>query len=191
MTEGFTDLLFPKTLYIKDNAYTGDLYKVSHAFINKYGTHYGGNFNQYHIHTQHDHYDQLHIEPEFQDLCQVILHHAKFYAKKLGYSQPLKFLNMWVNKSHEGDYFFPHTHPGSLISGVFYVRAPPESKIQFMNEDTFHYNHLRTLNEYNKHLAVFDCFPGRLLLFRSDFVHGNTSQPPGEKISISFNIIMI
>ena len=42
--------------------------------------------------------------------------------------------------------------------------------------------------ELGKLVEQIDCVPGRLVLFKSDLMHGNGSQADGEKIVISFNL---
>jgi uncharacterized protein (TIGR02466 family) len=95
---------------------------------------------------------------------------------------------MWSNVSGKGGYNFPHTHPGSILSGAYYINTIPENKLVFFddyinvemptNVDTSTYDHI-----------AYDCIPGRLVMFRSDLAHGNPpQQDDGEKIVISFNI---
>lgn len=137
----------------------------------------------------------LHKDETFKPLVDEIMAALMDYACFIGYSPEMVFHlnigNMWANVSERGGYNFPHTHPGSLISGAFYINAIPENKIVFfdnylnvelpMNVDMDTYDHV-----------TYDCVPGRLVMFRSDIPHGNPPQQgDGEKIIISFNIARV
>ena len=85
--------------------------------------------------------------------------------------------------------YFPHTHPGSIISGAYYIKTAPDNAIAFYDK-----YEVITLPEedtiYNGSPITYKCLPGRLLLFKSDFIHGNPGQESiGEKIVISFNMV--
>jgi len=133
----------------------------------------------------------LHKNPDFKDLADVILEHAKGFASRLGHGSNrvdrLEIGTMWTNISYQGDFIFPHIHPDSFLSGVYYIKKFPGSKITFFDN----YNMLPTSDEFNDlsyEYCHYDCEPGRLLLWKSDFLHGNGRQTEGEKIAISFNI---
>ena len=44
------------------------------------------------------------------------------------------------------------------------------------------------VTELGKTFEEIDCIPSRLVLFKSDLMHGNGAQEDGEKIVISFNL---
>ena len=136
-----------------------------------------------------------HKEPEFKELSEAILKNVKNFMTALEYPEKFinecKFNNMWTNISQENDFVFPHHHmtfDKCIISGVFYVKSPPEAKIWFYKNHqiptikSHKYNHM-TFEEY-----YFESEQNRLILFTSDFMHGNKAQPKGEKIAISFNV---
>jgi hypothetical protein len=97
---------------------------------------------------------------------------------------------MWINVSNEGDFNFPHVHGDSLISGAFYVLSTTGSTIRFFNDITNTMPKPKKPNELSFDYSDFECVENRLILFRSDFLHGNARQPAGEKIVVSFNIGM-
>ena len=126
---------------------------------------------------------------EFDPLWDTILDHGKFFAQALGYANfTLSMTNCWANISRQGDYLFPHKHPGSLISGAFYIKASNTDQILFQPDETVFL--VPNNPNYMTHNRVnYNCIPGRLLLFRSDTLHGVTRQEsPEEKIVVSFNL---
>jgi uncharacterized protein (TIGR02466 family) len=131
---------------------------------------------------------------EFSFFKEKILEAVNAFAEALGYTEQqrktMKFINMWANESHEGDFNFPHVHSGSQFSGAFYLMAPTDAKITFFNDITNTLVEPINYNELSYNWVKYDCIPNSLLLFKSDFLHGNEYQPPGRKIVISFNISM-
>jgi uncharacterized protein (TIGR02466 family) len=136
----------------------------------------------------------LHKEPVFSDFVDGLMGHFSYYMTELGLEHLVgscEIQNMWFNISRreEGAYNFPHVHRESLISGVYYVKSSELDKIIFYDDITSTYpeskNFYKTLNKSTKEIA---CVPGRLLMFKSDFVHSNLQQESEEKIAISFNI---
>lgn len=132
----------------------------------------------------------------FAPLITEIKDTAFEFAMFLGYGPERAFMmeitNLWFNFSDEHDYNWPHIHPGSIISGAYYVENEVDT-----NSLTFfdHYSSLEyPINDQHNHWwssdrTSFDCKKGRLLMFKSDFMHGNTPQVgKGQKITISFNI---
>jgi uncharacterized protein (TIGR02466 family) len=145
------------------------------------------------VKSTHKTYDKLHQEPVFAEFVDEIYKTSTGYLKTLGYSdsfiQKLTIGNMWSNISHANDYIFPHVHKASVLSGAFYVKSYTGSKIIFFNN----INDSSTPvpdneNQLSYETCKYDCNPGRLLIFKSDFLHGTPLQTEGEKIVISFNI---
>jgi uncharacterized protein (TIGR02466 family) len=136
--------------------------------------------------------NQLHLSPDFTDLTDEIYGHARYFLAKMGYDDntisKIKMNNMWANVSHVNDYLFPHVHANSFIAGAFYVKSFEGSKIKFFNNLTNMLPRPSRFNRMNVDYCEYDCNPGRLVLFKSDTLHGTTRQLGDEKIVISFNI---
>jgi len=129
----------------------------------------------------------------FNDLKSSILFHSNQYLEMLGYDIPIKIETMWANLSKKGDYLFPHNHPNSLLSGAFYVSANNEKDvIKFYNNinDMFPTVANDKFNQFNYQTCTHQCIPGKLIIFRSDFVHGCPALEGDEKIVVSFNIAL-
>ena len=131
----------------------------------------------------------------FSEFILEIEKQANNFAKEIEINQSLKLSNLWININGYKDFNLRHTHENSIISGVFYVKAPDKSsKITF-----YHPASKLMVREWNINLkrnnytsSVWSITPqkGRLLLFPSWLEHEvspNLSQE--SRISISFNIV--
>lgn len=114
--------------------------------------------------------------------------------------------NVWCNINGYRDYNWAHIHPGSPLSGVFYVKVPDDHKAQIQ----FNRDHLFELSDFNKLigslndkensnkdpslLTTWSIYPtaGQLILFPGHLEHmvyPNNSQE--DRISIAFNTELI
>lgn len=136
--------------------------------------------------------NQLHTLAAFQDIAWTVMDHAAVFLRELGYIDEFidncRIANMWANISGPGHYIFPHVHSNSVLSGAYYVKKSPGAKLRFYSNLTSMVAKPQIYNMLNYEYCDYDCEPGRLLLFRSDFLHGTQAQTEGEKIVISFNI---
>ena len=131
----------------------------------------------------------------FSEFILEIEKQANNFAKEIEINQSLKLSNLWININGYKDFNLRHTHENSIISGVFYVKAPDKSsKITFyhpafklmVREWNINLKH----NNYTSSVWSFTPQKGRLLLFPSWSEHEvspNLSQE--SRISISFNIV--
>jgi uncharacterized protein (TIGR02466 family) len=180
---------FPKSILIEDDLCVEHLSAFENAIKELFEEkgHFRGGMQ--HVNTLHSVYPHLQNHTEFKPLVDVIHEQSKFYLQQLGYTSAEFYIsNMWANISYKGDYLFPHNHGGSILSGAFYIKSDVLNKIKFFNmpDDMFPTPH--KYNDLNYKYCEYDCLPGRLLLFKSDFMHGTESQPTDEKIVVSFNI---
>ena len=117
------------------------------------------------------------------------------YTKNISQSeQRLVITQCWANKNPPGSKHHEHTHPNSILSGVFYLRQdktlPP---IQFsksiqhvMKLDPKKYNNL------NSETFLLPCVDGELLLFPSNLKHSVPTNIGKEaRISLSFNTFSV
>lgn len=92
----------------------------------------------------------------------------------------------WANVSRDGDFNKPHTHPGVIWSGVFYVdpgerdpEPPDNGNIEFMDPRPANLHGLK---------RVIRPVAGQVVVFPSWLVHYvNPFRGRGERISIAFN----
>lgn len=101
--------------------------------------------------------------------------------------------NLWFNVNPPGTYNIIHTHPRSLISGVFYIDVPADNmgNIRFYRDDAAEYyitDDIRTENSFTSLAVEYAPKNGVLLLFPSWLKHsvqGNMSTE--NRVSMSFN----
>ncbi len=137
-----------------------------------------------------------------KELKDIIMRHAYAVCDEWSFKDySLKMTNLWINVNKKGNYNIVHTHPGSVLSGVYYVDLPKccHGPITFLKP--FEQIHLKEAwgcnanfnrahhNDYND--DELDHYPEEddLLFFPSWLmhrVHQNSSDE--DRISISFNI---
>lgn len=140
-------------------------------------------------------------EPECSKLGNHILDIVPQFGKTLGLDyDSYKFSQSWLSYKHPGQHHTMHTHPNSLISGVFYFGEPVEKTpavkfhkpIMGMNVSYIAPKTLADKREskygWNEFSVEFS--PGLLLLFPS---HLNHSVPLNKtdttRCSLAFNIV--
>ena len=138
-------------------------------------------------------------EPSLSELSDYILKQTTEYGSQaLGYSyKEYKFSQSWISHKHPGEEHLLHTHPNSLISGIFYydqiekniphviLHKPPFN-------DTTRPQYAPNLNEYSYQTFSITPSPGLLVLFPSELEH---SVPKNEtnlvRKSLAFNIVPV
>lgn len=99
------------------------------------------------------------------------------------------FANFWCNVNEFQNFNLPHTHPGTVLSGVFYLRTPPNSgKIIFCRQDPQEHYIPQTYNEYTFKTFFIEPSVGDLIFFPSyltHYVEQNFSNLP--RISLAFD----
>ena len=106
----------------------------------------------------------------------------------------------WININQKGNLNQMHTHPGCILSGVYYIKTPKDcGDIQFIHpaqdmmtrdwSNSIGYDWYLDHNQYNSELWWLPSEEGRLYVFPpwiKHLVQPNMSDE--ERISISFNI---
>jgi uncharacterized protein (TIGR02466 family) len=179
---------FPKTIFLLDNFHKNNLKlykKILYDFKDK--THRTEFQN---IQTSHSK-QSLHQNDKFKFLFKDILNYSLLFLNEIGYTKDVtsnfKITNSWFNIGKKGDFLHKHIHPGSILSGAFYINCIKKDKISFHKvEDVLLLP--KTFNDLSFEYVQYQCIPGRLLLFPSNIPHSTNSQIGKEKITISFNI---
>lgn len=140
-------------------------------------------------------------EPEAIDLKSYILDLATQYGKLLGYDyESYRFGQSWVSYKHPGQHHTMHSHPNSLISGVFYFGEPTDKTpaIKFHKlEGGFNVSYLspklvkdkRELKYSQKEFSI-EFTPGLLLLFPSYLHHSvPLNKTDKTRCSLAFNVV--
>lgn len=182
---------FPKPIFRAKDILTEELPVFEEKIKNLVAEQFGGKREDLVAVMDWQTISTLHEDPSFKELTEEILLHSKIFLKELGYLHrinTIRIKEMWANINVEGDFLFPHVHPDSLISGVFYIKTYPGSKINFFDNLASMAPQPDIRNDLNWDLCSYECNPGEMLMWKSDFVHGTRKQPTGEKIAISFNL---
>lgn len=129
-------------------------------------------------------------------LKEIILNNTINYKKSLGLKTESDLLNLWINVNDFKDFNTSHTHPGGIISGVFYVSCTDKcGNIVFENsaKDMIESAWSSKVNIYNQNTSPkwrIKPSNNKLLLFPSflsHYVEPNLSKD--KRISISFNML--
>ena len=182
---------FPKLIYVVDgvcNDRIPSYEKEIKKSINKTKRTATLNVNSSHLINR-----SLQKNKIFFDLTTRIEYHARMFLGNLGYdieyTKTCCVVNMWYNISNKNDFLFPHAHPGSILAGAYYVKTSEENNIIFYDDMTIPYEPPSKITPLSMTTCNYSCVSGRLLLFRSNFLHSTPIQiDEGEKIVISFNI---
>ena len=112
----------------------------------------------------------------------------------------LKICNYWININGKGAYNVGHVHPGSHLSGVYYVKCPKDSGV-IVFENPYNFIAFNELDSYNEEFRqrnaqygtmYIEPKDGLLLIFPAHLRHAvpeNNSDE--ERISIAFNLNVI
>lgn len=95
----------------------------------------------------------------------------------------------WLNRTKPGQYHHQHTHPNSVVSGVFYFQThDQQDTIKFEKSYSQWLVESHSQNPFNIENLLVLIKPGQLLLFPSSLIHSvpvNNGQK--DRISLSFN----
>jgi len=139
------------------------------------------------------------IHKQLNPLFTEIQKHITKFNKTLDLNGKNKLGNLWVNINGYRDSNRVHNHPGSIISGVYYIQTPKNcGDITFINPVEDHLGYIdksetidttKNYNPYNSTEWWLPSLVGRLYLFPSWLKHYVTSNlnKKEKRISISFN----
>lgn len=171
---GRIETWFPKSIYVYEDFSLDLIPELERSILET-------NINsqrdtQLYVDSTHKINREIHQLAPYKILSERILTEIKTFARALGYSKSvadLSFISsMWYNTSDKGDFIFPHNHAGGFISGAYYVSSVPENEIIFYDNLNDVYQPACEQNQLSYQTASYKCKPGRLLLWRSNFVHG-------------------
>ena len=150
-----------------------------------------------HVYTTIRSQINLFDRPAFKKLGAVIMAESAAFAKSYGLDidrYPLRLNECWVNVYGQGDAQDVHVHRNSVLSGIYYVAAPPES-----GELLFHSPMSEVMleppttdaNLFNVPVRNVAPSAGTMILFRSWLRHSvKPTKGKEERISVAFNLTM-
>jgi len=148
------------------------------------------NMNGWHSQTN------MQEKPEYKALVDLLFSaQAHIYKEELLDNEP-HLGNMWANINPPGGFNRPHTHPNSLWSGVYYVKAPKNSghlKIEDPKPSSLISRPRRKEGQLQTYLwneVHFEPVAGRLIMFPAWLNHCvDPNQSNDIRISVSFNFL--
>lgn len=140
-------------------------------------------------------------EPQCLDIKNYILHQVDIFANQLGFDYTgYRFGQSWLSYKHPGQHHTMHTHPNSLISGVFYfgegTQETPAIRFHKMGVGT----NVSTLMpklvddkrqvKYSQATFNVEFTPGLMVLFPS-YLHHSVPINKSDKVrcSLAFNVV--
>ena len=130
-------------------------------------------------------------EPELQEVAEFVNVMLQFYVKNvMECTDTLVVTQSWANMTKKGERHHEHSHPNSIISGVFYLQnnknLPP---IQFRKKSNHSFDlKVEKHNNFNSATYLLPADSGELLLFPSTLPHSVLDNESDEdRISIAFN----
>lgn len=140
-------------------------------------------------------------EPECLDLRNYILQQVNNYSKTVGYDyDSYRFGQSWLSYKQPGQHHTMHTHPNSLISGVFYfgegTQETPAIRFHKMGVGTNVPTIMPKLVDdkreikYSQSTFNIEFTPGLLVLFPS-YLHHSVPINKSDKVrcSLAFNVV--
>jgi len=139
--------------------------------------------------------EDLTTDKKTKPLMDEIIVKTNEYAKIYNFKKPLKLWNFWININSTGSRNMMHVHPGSPVSGVFYIEAPEGSGVLSFTrgEDLLQYHFENVCKQPNN--LISDKFfmkpkTNSLVLFPGYLKHEvETNFTKYDRISLSFNTI--
>jgi len=141
---------------------------------------------------------QLDKHPSLKDLFVSIQEHCSIYTKQIDINASNTIDNIWVNINGYKDMNMIHTHPNTMVSGVYYVQTPKDcGNIHFRHPafDQLIYDWSpEKVNNFNEYNSIEWWMPSKesvLYLFPSwlqHYVKPNLNKKE-KRISISFNLL--
>jgi|TARA_R110001592_G_scaffold58814_5_gene178150 uncharacterized protein (TIGR02466 family) len=142
----------------------------------------------------------VYILDKYTELKKTIEQHIHCYVTKHMmikdiYTWPI--LNSWVNRHVKGDFAHKHFHCHSLISGIYYLKAPTDGGMPMFHKPDGWSNLLGTIfnfelsgdNGVNKLIYKINVKDGDLILFPSHLFHSvEESKTDEERYSLAFNV---
>jgi len=186
---------FPTIIYIKDLPNPEQLNSYLEKHIIEWSNQDKGvsktNVNGWHSTT--DMNQKTKYEPLIQELFkmqnEIIEEEHLDIEPKLG--------NMWANINPPGGYNQSHLHPNSLFSGVYYVKAPPNSGRLYLMDARPGVQQCMPSRKKVKlprelwREIYYDPIPGRMIIFPSWMWHKVEPNKSNDiRISVSFNFIL-
>ena len=107
---------------------------------------------------------------------------------------PLEITGCWANINPRGSSHRAHVHPNNFLSGVYYLKVPPDSGMITFNDPRPQVTQISprvaTSNPLNANTQSVPVHEGRMVLFPAWMPHAVPPNPNEDvRISVSFNLM--
>lgn len=140
--------------------------------------------------------DDLHLRPEFDPFLRVMADRVGDAVRAMAWDLSRltpAVIGCWavVNPKHASNHI--HTHPGSFLSGVYYLATPPDCGRLFFVDPRAGANMAYPLvsapTRWGCETAPVEPAAGRMVVFPSWLPHGvEPNRSDAERICLSFNV---
>lgn len=187
------EYFFPKAFYYKDELINEDanerLVEAAHSLRQEFPLSTRSN-----LYTTYGSVPDIFARSEFSVLHNGLINEIGQYLDILETRPGNKYAisDSWVSISSPGNYERMHTHDGSYISGVYYIRTAPDcGDLSFEELSDNLWASARTKPE-NFNTVRYAPKDRRLILFNSKIPHSvGQNLSSSERIALSFNIIIV
>ena len=133
---------------------------------------------------------------EFIHIKKELEKEIKYYFKEVLKAADVEpyITQSWLNYTQVNQFHHPHSHPNSLVSGVFYIEADKENdKISFVKPNYCQQLELKVkeFNDWNSKSWALPTETGDVFLFPSTLEHNvDYKKGTNTRISLAFNIFV-
>jgi uncharacterized protein (TIGR02466 family) len=124
------------------------------------------------------------IKDQILTVISAYVTHHKINVKNL------KLIESWLNQYDVHGYQDLHSHPSSVLSGVFYIKSAGNRDFSFQAPWHFFqgtYPRYTEITVDNSHNLEYESIEGRCMVWMSHLMH-RTVPATEERISLSFNV---
>lgn len=195
-----TNLIFPTPVWVEDNAGIDREKLLEFVNVVRKEDPEGREISNNGGWQSHDFTDEVMLKNPLFELRNKILQMAYYCADEFGFvDYTLRIVNLWMNVNTRGNSNHVHTHPGSILSGVYYVSVPDccsgtlnflrDYQYQMMKESWGMGNNVKHDSTLNENIVTFSPENDSMVMFPAWLLHSvSKSNSDGERISISFNV---
>jgi uncharacterized protein (TIGR02466 family) len=128
-----------------------------------------------------------------KEFCQSAtdVYFNEIYSPKNSKDASLVITQSWLNYTNKQQFHHSHTHPNSIISGVFYINADRKFDEIIFNKPDMHMQFEITPNkrtDYNTYEVTFKIGKYELIMFPSNMYHRVPLVETNEtRVSLAFN----
>jgi uncharacterized protein (TIGR02466 family) len=133
------------------------------------------------------------LDPIFDPLILKINSVVNEIATEFNFRFPLKTFEFWININEADNYNLNHTHPGSVLSGVFYLKTDSSGPLEFVMDRAEGFLWQSIVDSEKAPpitwpVARFAPAENKMIVFPSWLEH-NVLPCKSQRISIAFNAV--